>query len=308
MESYSNIPTLMGKTKIQNKYIESFMTDSPFITKKDTLNTENFFEGEYQSSVYKIEVYGNELVTFDEDVFLCIINSPCYINDKGKYVFKISQSDLRKQLGLEKKKGVYQRIKKSILKLSTTKVIMKKVSDIENGISKKTEYKSILGDIVEEEIILNKGIFKNKPSIQVIYHIEIGDTMLDKYTNGKVYIYNLRHRLQLEHDSSKSLHRYLSQHTNYLLNGNIKESIFNMYEKTKMPLYFISLDKTKENWKYNTNVRWSSIIKNIDKMKEDLIKLNIQLDYEMKIECKGGNEKFKNLYITLTNLSHRKDK
>lgn len=71
----------------QNKYPNVLMEDTPFLSKKSY--SKDYQVRSYKSNHYEIRLKGQELITFDEDVLLSILNRPSFLATKGITTFKV---------------------------------------------------------------------------------------------------------------------------------------------------------------------------------------------------------------------------
>lgn len=285
-----------SKHPLQNKYLIEFMKQTPFVTTKKIDNEVN--EVTYKTPHSEITIKGKTLTTFDEDVLLCVINSPLIYEEvfgENLGFFHISQVDIRKQMNLGVRSHWYKKIRDSIDKLQSTKILIRLRSEDNNSIYE--DY--FKGTIVQEEqgssVTLKTNLKEEKKSISYDYKVRVNPYFLKllSETNSSKY-YSIKDRFLLDTIESKSICRYLYQHTNFNVKGTLKESVFNIYNKTNIPFTYRDKEQTK--------IRYNLLDKQLNNIKKDLEKLNIVLELEERIENKNG-EKFKNIYLNFSKKS-----
>lgn len=282
------------KHKHQNKYLTQFMKDSPFLTKKTY--SKEITTRVYTSSISRIEITGEELNTFDEDVLLVILNSP-YLYDEllQERYFTITQFNLREKLNKEKSSEVYKRIRESIDKLKHTNISVALIDEEKENYKIEKFYN---GNIISEEngtgIEVNYNVINDKNTSSYLYKIKLNSIFL-KMIRDKEYTkyYNIEKRFMFKKNETKSISRYLQQHVNFSTKGTIKENIINLYKKCKIDMSYYDSDKK--------NIRWNIVTKQLEEIKTDILQDNIKLEYELIEETVNG-VKTKALYTTFTKI------
>lgn len=105
------------------------------------------------------------------------------------------------------------------------------------------------------------------------YYITIDEEFLDLFygETSIVSILDINKRYSLNYYETKSLFRYLSQHKNFFTGKIVKESIYNLFKKTKIDIKCIDKNEYK--------IRKRLIIKDIEKWNEDLKLIGIVLTH-----------------------------